>query len=70
MVAPGRRFDRYEADVAVGFGHTPMPGDYRPAGAIEGLGRSRPAPGDARWLAGLAACPTGRGTRSYYRQAP
>jgi hypothetical protein len=31
--APGGRFD-YQAVIDVGFGHTPLPGDYRPAGAL------------------------------------
>lgn len=32
---PGKTFN-YEAQIDVGFGHTPLPGDYRPAGALHG----------------------------------
>jgi hypothetical protein len=31
--APGGHFD-YQAVIDVGFGRTPLPGDYRPAGAL------------------------------------
>jgi hypothetical protein len=31
---PGTRMN-YEGEIDVGFGHTPLPGDYRPTGGIE-----------------------------------
>ena len=43
-VAPDARCN-LEFDIGVGFGHTPLPGDYRPKGALEGLHWTGPTPG-------------------------
>lgn len=38
--APGERCGSFEAIFDIGFGHTPAPGDYRPAGALHRSGAS------------------------------
>jgi len=43
-MTPGGRFD-YEALIDVGFGHTLMPGDYRPAGAVRAEAGANAPPG-------------------------